>query len=452
MKISTPRWCLPLLKPSRYKGIYGGRGSGKSHFFAELGVEHLVINPQHRMVCIREVQRTLAQSVKRLIEDKIISLDVGHLFDVTENEIRTKHGGLIIFIGMQDRTAESIKSLEGYDIAWVEEAQSLSQRSLDLLRPTIRSPQSELWFSWNPRYPSDPVDRLLREDNPLNQTDKAKPPPGTITVKVNGDENPWFPKILLTEMEYDRSRDIDRYNHVWRGAYLTSSEATVFHNWSIREFNLIPTDHSTKPPYGVLLTNGASGPVRVDNPGDEPLIFRFGADWGFAKDPTVLVRCFQIDANPEQPKPTIYIDHEAWSIGCEITDTPNLFKTIPESLRYPIIADSARPEIISHMRKQRFNIIPSKKGAKSVEEGIRFLKSYDMVVHPRCKHTIDELTTYSYKIDTHTNAILPVLKDTKNHVIDSLRYAFEGVRRVKTPNIPKDFKPLPTRNMWNKKR
>src|SRR5574343_941231 len=227
LNLPTPRAFAPLLKPSRYKGAHGGRGSGKSHFFAELLIERCILNPGTRWACIREVQKSLEQSVKRLLEDKIDALGVGHLFNIKQFEIETPGGGLIIFQGMQNHTADSIKSLEGFDGAWVEEAQSLSQRSLDLLRPTIREAGSELWFSWNPSSASDPVDVLLRGDNP---------PPDAIVVQANYQDNPWFPDVLRAEMEYDRGRDPDKYAHVWLGGYQANSEARVVKNWRIEEF------------------------------------------------------------------------------------------------------------------------------------------------------------------------------------------------------------------------
>lgn len=153
--IETPPVFEPLLGASRYKGAWGGRGSGKSHFFAELLIERNIME-RVDSVCIREVQRTLNQSVKKLIEAKIEALNVGAYFEVQDKRIKSRHGGVTIFEGMQNHTADSIKSLEGFDIAWVEEAQSLSQRSLDLLRPTIRKPYSELWFSWNPNLETGP--------------------------------------------------------------------------------------------------------------------------------------------------------------------------------------------------------------------------------------------------------------------------------------------------------
>jgi phage terminase large subunit len=337
-------------------------------------------------VCIREVQRTLNQSVKKLLESKISSLNAGDYFEVQDKRILSTLGGQIIFEGMQNHTADSIKSLEGYRIAWVEEAQSLSQRSLDLLRPTIRMQASELWFGWNPDKSSDPVDALLRG---------GVPPPNTIVVEANYQDNPWFPDVLRDEMEYDKRRDPDKYAHIWLGHYLRNSEARVFKNWTIDEF---------------------------DAPADA--IFRMGADWGFATDPSVLVRCYIVGR-------TLYVDFEAYMVGCEIVNLPDLFLRVPGSEKWPITADSARPETVSHMQKHGFPHIRSAiKGAKSLEEGVEWLKSYDMVVHPRCQHLIDELSLYCYKTDEKTQQVLPVLSDKDNHVIDALRYALEGIRRV----------------------
>lgn len=393
-----------MLRPSRYKGAHGGRGSGKSHAFAEAMIEAHVIDQNRRSVCVREIQKSLAQSVKRLLEVKIKELGVEKYFEIQETVIKSVHGdGLIIFQGLQNHTSDSIKSLEGYDCAWVEEAQSLSQRSLDLLRPTIRKPDSELWFTWNPRNSTDPIDALLRGESL---------PPSSIVTEVNFRDNPWFPDVLKDEMEYDRDRDPDKYKHVWLGSYLSNSEARVFRNWTVEEF---------------------------DAPDDAT--HRFGADWGFATDPTVLVRCHLTGRK-------LYVDYEAYMVGCEIVNTPELFLTIPEAEKWPIVADNARPETISHMKKNGFpKIMAAVKGPKSVEEGIEWLKNYDIVVHPRCQHTIDELSLYSYKTDALTGNIIPVLEDRDNHVIDALRYACEAMRRAVTKQ-PVEVMPMPTLNRW----
>jgi phage terminase large subunit len=209
---------LPLLEPSRYKGAYGGRGSGKSHFFAEMVVDdHLRISGC-RSVCIREVLKSLKQSAKLLIEDKIQTLGVGRHFDVQKEKIVTPGNGVIIFEGMQDHTAESIKSLEGFDRCWVEEAQTLSERSLSMLRPTIRKEKSEIWFSWNPRRKSDAVDNFLR----------TLKPPGTALVQANWKDNPWFPSVLEEERQNDLQLYPERYDHIWEGDYAKAFEGAYF--------------------------------------------------------------------------------------------------------------------------------------------------------------------------------------------------------------------------------
>ena len=219
LKIETPRAFKPLLLPSRYKGAYGGRGSGKSHFFAEKLVEDCLEEKGMLAVCIREVQKSLMQSSKRLLEAKIAALGVGHLFKVFEREIETPGDGVIIFQGLADHTAESIKSLEGFRRAWIEEAQALSARSLTLLRPTIRAAGSELWASWNPRRKSDAVDDFFRG---------AQPVAGASVICANWRDNPWFPAELEAERLIDLERYPDRYDHIWEGGYIRALEGAYF--------------------------------------------------------------------------------------------------------------------------------------------------------------------------------------------------------------------------------
>lgn len=221
LRIETPRVFAPLLQPGRYKGAWGGRGSGKSHFFAETLIEACLLQRGTRAVCIREVQKTLKESSKRLIEDKLEKFGLGAAngFRVMNEVIETPGGGVIAFQGMQDHNAESIKSLEGFRVAWVEEAQSLSARSLSLLRPTIRAENSELWFSWNPRRKSDPVDLMLRGD---------KIPSGAIVVKANWRDNPRFPNVLEQERLDCLNIDPDQYDHVWEGGYATVAAGAYY--------------------------------------------------------------------------------------------------------------------------------------------------------------------------------------------------------------------------------
>jgi len=402
VEIETPRVFLPLLKPARYKGAHGGRGSGKSHFFAELMIEENIAQKQDN-VCLREIQKSLEFSVKKLLESKISKLNAGAYFEVQDKRILTKRGGVIIFEGLQNHTADSIKSLEGFDRAWVEESQSLSQRSLDILRPTIRKPASEIWFSWNPSKDTDPVDALLRCEHP---------PKDSIVVQANYRDNPFLPDELKAEVEYDMQRDPEKFAHVWLGEYQRNSESRVFRNWKVEEFE-------TK----------------------EGATFRLGADWGFASDPSVLVRCYLEGRN-------LYVDYEAYMVGCEIDMLPDLFDRVPDSRKWFITADSARPETISYMQRHGFPRINSAiKGPRSVEEGVEFLKSFDIIVHPRCQHTIDELTMYSYKTDPLTGVVMPVLEDKHNHVIDALRYSCEGVRKAPQHKERKEHR-IPVESGW----
>jgi phage terminase large subunit len=218
LDIRTAEVFAPLLQPARYKGAYGGRGSGKSHFFAELLVEECLMEKGTLAVCIREVQKTLAQSSKRLIESKIQKLGVGAEFRVFNDKIETPGDGLIIFQGMQDHTAESIKSLEGYRIADVEEAQTLSARSLTLLRPTIRAPGSQIWFRWNPRRKTDAVDDFLR----------VKKPENSVVVAANWRDNLYWTAELEAERKLDLELYPERYEHIWEGGYATAFEGAYF--------------------------------------------------------------------------------------------------------------------------------------------------------------------------------------------------------------------------------
>lgn len=336
-----------------------------------------------------------------MLDDEIERLGLSSFYESTENEIRGKNGSLFIFAGLRGNSA-SVKSMEGITRCWVEEAQTISQSSLNDLVPTIRAEGSEIWFTYNPKFETDPVDVMFKAD---------ELPPSTILLHVNWQDNPWFPDVLRSEMEYDKRRDMDKYLHIWEGQYQTSSESRVFKNWTIEEFDVNPE-----------------------------WIMRQGADWGFSVDPSVLVQCSIVGRK-------LYVPYEAYMVGCEIDALPNLFLTVPGAEKWVITADSARPETISYMQKHGFpKVMAAVKGARSLEEGVQFLQSFDIVVHPRCKHLIDELTLYSYKRDKLTDLVLPMLEDKDNHVIDALRYACEAARR--TTRGKEWSKPLKVQNSY----
>tara|TARA_R110000787_G_scaffold25275_1_gene71069 strand:+ start:2163 stop:3557 length:1395 start_codon:yes stop_codon:yes gene_type:complete len=218
LTVQASKKMLPLLKPNRYKGAYGGRGGTKSHFFAELLIL-TCLTRKTRAACIREVQVTIKDSVRQLLVNKIQKFDLGSFFTVTEREISAKNGSLIIFRGMQSYNAENIKSLEDMDVAWCEEAQTLSSHSLQLLRPTIRKEKSELWFSWNPRHDTDAVDVFFRGGSVRR---------GMISVEVSHGDNPWFPDVLRMEMEDDFQDDAEMAEHVWGGGYQIITEGSYY--------------------------------------------------------------------------------------------------------------------------------------------------------------------------------------------------------------------------------
>jgi phage terminase large subunit-like protein len=242
LSLETPEALRPLLTPGlRYYGCYGGRGSSKSWFFASKIVEECIAVPGTRVVCVREVQKTLKESAKRLIEDTINALDVAPMFTIRRDDIGTPGGGIIIFQGLQDFSSESIKSLEGFRIAWVEEAQTMSSRSLEMLRPTIRSPGSALYFSWNPRDASDPVDRFFKSETP---------PPDSVCVKINYDQNPFFPPELEMERQHDKITNPHRYGHIWLGEYAPQAIGAL---WTRQMFHDSRRTRESLPKMGRIL-------------------------------------------------------------------------------------------------------------------------------------------------------------------------------------------------------
>lgn len=386
--------------PVQYNGLDGGRGAAKSHFVAGKFIGECV-SGHHRFLCAREYQTSIAESSKLLLEDKIRKYGLSPLFRITEREIVCPStDSLFMFKGLHGHSVEAVRSIEDVDRFWGEESHTMSQYTLDTLKPSIRASGCQSWFTWNRKTPKDPIDKMFRE----NDGD-----PDFRHIHVTYRNNPWFPAGMRRDMERDRRRDPEKYKHIWLGEYQSKSESRVFHNWRIEHF---------------------------ETPADAQ--FLFGADWGFSVDPTVLVRCFIVEKNEDDRR--LYVDYEVYKVGCKIADTPKLFETVPQSKKWIIRADSARPETIEHMKDNGYpRMEGSIKGAGSVEDGIEFLKSYDIIVHPRCVYTADELAYYSYKIDKRTDEVLPVLQDKKNHVIDALRYAVESQRHSRSVKISPEF-------------
>lgn len=378
-----------LFRPSRYKNFHGGRGSGKSVNVARA----LVIKAcqeKKRILCCREIQNTIRDSVHKLIADQIEIMGLSPWFEVTQSAIRGLNGSEFIFKGLRF-DPQGIKSTEGIDLCWIEEAQTVSENSWSILIPTIRKEGSEIWLTWNP----------LEENSPTYQRFIENPPPDCISVEVNYYDNPYFPDVLRQEMEWLKQKDFAAYEHVWLGKPLTITDAVIFKgHYTVESF---PDDLWKK----------------ADR------LF-YGADFGFANDPSTLVRCFILDNK-------LYIDHEAYGVGIEINELPAFYDSVPDSRKWQIWGDSARPETISYLKKQAgFRIDSADKWQGSIEDGIAYLKSFDkIVIHSRCRHMAEEARLYRYKTDKQTNEILPVIEDSNNHLWDALRYSLNGYIRRK---------------------
>jgi phage terminase large subunit len=385
LKMECPRAFLPLLRSdARYLAAKGGRGGGKSHYYAEHLIRRAIQNPNLKAVCIREIQKSLRFSVKSLIEQKINRYGLGAYFDIKAAEIRlTKGSGIIIFQGMQDHTADSIKSLEDFDIAWVEEAQNLSDRSLTLLRPTIRKDGSQIWFSWNPEYDDDPVDVFFQKEAD-----------DSTLVHVNIDSNPFASDVLLKEMQRDRAtQDLDRFAWIWQGEYKKNSKDQVLAaNCEVREFE---PGHDWDGPY-------------------------YGGDWGFSEDPTAGVKLWMHDG-------AMWIEHESYEQHLTFENiAPQWKKDLPDIERHVVRADSSRPDTINYVKRHGIpQIIGCSKGKGSVEDGVEYLRSLSRIyIHPRCNWMQYEARKYRYSTNRAGDPLTKI-EDANNHLWDSVRYAVE---------------------------
>lgn len=367
----------PLWKNAKRRNyIYGGRGSGKSHDVAEYCLFR-AYQSKIKVLCTRELQNSIADSVYSLLKNKITDMKLDFFFTVYKDRIVGNNGSEFIFKGIHNNVSE-IKSMENISIAWLEESQSLSRESIDVIVPTIRAPGSILIFTFNPYKDNDPIYVEMK-----NATEDD------LVIKANYSDNPWFPEELRLEMERDKKNDYQKYLWVWEGECLGLSDAQIFR--------------------GKYVVENFETPKNAD--------FHFGADWGFANDPTTLVRSFIVGND-------LYIDMCAGKVGCDLEDTPSLFNEVQGSSIYPIYADSARPETISFMRSKHYNVIAAEKWNGSVEDGIQYLRSFSCIhIHERCKAVAEEFDLYQYKVDRQTGEVLRVPVDKFNHYIDAIRYS-----------------------------
>lgn len=358
----------------------------KSWLFVDMLLFKMVLNPNLSAVCLREVQGTLDQSVKRLIDLRIKAHRLEDYFESTKSEIRSKRGsGIVVFKGLSKLTEAGIKSMESFDIWFIEEGQTISKASLAILMPTVRKVGSQVWIAWNPLDETVPVDELLRGKNRRQDA---------TVIEVNFWDSPFFTDELAAEMEYDRDTDPEKFQWVWCGQYLKFSEARVFRNWKVEEF---------EAPRGT--------------------IHRFGLDWGFFPDPLAVVRGY-IDGRK------IYIEHEAYRVRCEVEDTAAVCLTIPEAETYAINCANDRPERVTSLRRAGINAISIMREQNSVVAGVEYMQGFQFIIHPRCVHTAAEFALFSRKTDPLTGAVLPAFKEGNDHCIAAIRCMVDGPRRL----------------------
>lgn len=370
----------------RYRGAYGGRGSGKSFTFAKMAAIWGAVEPL-RILCTRELQASIKDSFHAELKNAIASDSwLASCYDVGVDYLRGYNGTEFMFAGLRHNIG-AIKSKAQIDLCIVEEAEDVPERSWVDLLPTIRAPKSEVWVVWNPRLRGSPVDHRFRETEQ----------PRSAIVQMNYGDNPWFPAVLDEQRKSDRNNmDPALYAHVWDGEYYEQSDAQVFNGkYRVAEFE--PQQHWDGPYYGL--------------------------DFGFANDPTAGIKCWVGDGN-------LYIEYEAGRVGLELDDTAAyMAKRIPGIEEHTVRADCARPESISHLKRHGLPRIEGvSKGKGSVEDGIAHMRSYgEIIIHPRCEEVISEFRLYSYKIDRLTGDILTTIVDANNHYIDAIRYALEPI-------------------------
>lgn len=378
-KVTYPRKFEPLVeKHARYKVAMGGRGSAKSHSFCKLAVERAV-RERIRIGCFRETQNSIKDSVHYLVKKKIYELGWNKYFQITDNSIKSWTGADFIFKGFQD--PEALKSLEDVDIAYIEEARTTSKRSLQILRPTIRKPGSEIWLNFNPEEEQDPV----YQEFVINKPDNC------IVVNMNYTDNPWFPDELEQERLHCLKTDPESYQWIWEGKCRGFAADVIFKEKCVfdAEFETPSTSR-----------------------------FYHGLDFGYAEDPLSAHR-YWIDSNNN-----LYIDYEVYGRGIELDEIPSALIAIPNIKRWEIGADNSRPDTISYLHNKGFRIVGAEKGEGSVDDGITFLRGFNkIIIHKRCPGAKADFQNYKWKRDRLTQDILPIPIDKNNHACDDARYA-----------------------------
>lgn len=400
VQIELPPKLIPLFStPSiRYRSSWGGRGSGKTrsfalmtaikgYMYAEAGVSGLILGA-------REFMNSLSDSSMEEIKQAIRSVPfLKSYYEMGENFIRTKNRRVSYSFAGLRHNLDSIKSKARILLCWVDEAETVSEMAWRKLLPTVREDGSEVWITWNPERRDSATSQRFRHEQIFDDLTGELIGVG---VEMNYSDNPWFPEVLEIERRQDQKNlDDATYRWIWEGDYLELSEAQIFRNkYKVEAFD----DELWKSAERLF----------------------FGADFGFANDPNTLIRSFILEN-------TLYIEYEAFGVGVDLDEMAQFYDSVPGARDWPIKGDCSRPETISYLRRQGFNIEAAEKWPGSVEDGIAHIKGFEeVVIHPRCKKTLEEFRNYSYKKDRLTDEVLPIIVDKWNHGIDALRYSLDG--------------------------
>lgn len=400
-------------KHAPYKVLWGGRGSAKTWAAAEALVRKAAAMPL-LIGCAREHLTNIKDSSHRILKNTIERLGLQSWFSITAETIKSKAGAEFIFKGLAN--ADGLRSLEGCDILWVDEAQNVSEYSWRSVIPTIRKAGAEIWVTFN----------LINEEDATYRRFVIRPPTGAIVHKVNFDSNPYFGGKLKQDMEDDKARDFHLYEHIWLGMPLKISDAIIFNRkYTVAAF---PEDLWQQPGYGVV-----------------PL--KFGIDWGFSQDPLACVRNFVLEEDHwfrRDGKRRLFISHVLYKVGVELNVMRDFLGQMPGIEEWPVKADSAQPAMISDMRSKGLAVSAAEKWDGSVRDGIHHLRGFDEIIiqdattqdNPDLRYGLEQMAQearlYRYKTDPKQldangqPQVLPIIIDKFNHGWDATRYSRDG--------------------------
>lgn len=376
----------------REAAIYGGRFSLKSHTVAR----YLLIQARTkktRVACFREYQNSIVESSHQLLSDLIDQYGLTD-FEVTDKSIINKvNGSDFLFKGLH-RNEQSIKSIEGIDIAWVEEAQSVTQKSIEVLTPTVRKEGSKIIYTYNRLTPNDPVhQRLVIEGRP-----------NSIVINANyfvAEKYGYLPDVIKKEIEDDKKNRPNLYKHKWLGEP-DGQEGKIYTNWKI-----------------------------IDELPHEAGLVRRGLDFGFSVDPAALVAVYKYNGG-------YILDEELYAPKMYNKDIVEVIKQLDEPNTI-VIADSQEPKSIAQMKQLGLTIFPCEKGKDSIRNGIQLVQSHKVSVTRRSQNIIREYQNYQWKKDRNGDPVSPNIPEDRqdDHLMDAVRYAIASLEKM----IKKERKP-----------